>query len=476
MRYCACLFSLAATLLFLTTGGLAEDAENDVQDAAPQGKEDPYFAAIISGNWDQAIELMSKKLAENPQDAKSLGARGQAYSFKHDHVKALADFNEAIRLDAKCHWVFNLRGDVHAECKDFEKALTDYTSAIQLQPQSPFYWISRGSVFHSLKKYDKAIADFSAALDLTRGGVPFIEAWVLDKRAGALLANGQFDPAITDCCEVIRISPSVHAYQVRGAAYYGKGDYDNALQDYSSAIRLDPQDVWSLTKRGGAYAKKKDFERALAELATAIHLNPKDESLYRTRGFIYATKEDWEKAIADYSQALLLDPKNSDALRLRGDVYSNMGKLDTAISDFSAAIELDGKSALAYLGRAYALVEKHEFKQSLVDYREAIRLDPKWSVAHNNLAWHLATCSIAEFRDGKEAVKHARLAGELTKWDVIHLRTIAAAYAESGDFSQAVKWQKEWLAKSSPEDKGELELEQQRLKLYEQGKPLRISK
>src|SRR5436190_14855569 len=102
MRYCACLFSLAVALFFLTAAAVAEDAEVDAEGLA-KAKEDPYFAAVISGNWDKAIELMSKRLEENPQDANSLTARGQAYLFQHDHVKALADFNEAIRVDAKSH-------------------------------------------------------------------------------------------------------------------------------------------------------------------------------------------------------------------------------------------------------------------------------------------------------------------------------------------------------------------------------------
>src|SRR5204863_9893073 len=99
---------------------------------------------------------------------------------------------------------------------------------------------------------------------------------------------------------------------------------------------------------------------------------------------------------------------------------------------------------------------------------------PKLSVDHNNLAWQLATAAQSELRDGKEAVKHARLACELTNGSSDHLRTLAAAYAEDGNFTEAVNWQKKWLDSASS-DKKTLEQEQQRLNLYEQGKPLRIS-
>ena len=126
---------------------------------------------------------------------------------------------------------------------------------------------------------------------------------------------------------------------------------------------------------------------------------------------------------------------------------------------------------MAYRSRGLAWSNKKDYEKAIADYNEAIRLDPKYSGAYNGRAWLWATCPDGKFRDGKKAVESATRACELGEWkDALVLDTLAAAYAESGDFDKAVEWQ-EKAHKLSPEtDKKEWG---KRLDLYKGKKPHR---
>jgi tetratricopeptide (TPR) repeat protein len=140
--------------------------------------------------------------------------------------------------------------------------------------------------------------------------------------------------------------------------------------------------------------------------------------------------------------------------------------------DYTAAIQVDPKDAVAHYDRALAHSALKEFEKAILDYGETIRLDPKYSSAYNNRAWIWATCKDGKVRDGKRAVESATKACELTEWkNASQLDTLAAAYAESGDFDATVKWQinaNELYGAVEDRGKG-----QARLEFYKDGKPFR---
>ena len=97
-------------------------------------------------------------------------------------------------------------------------------------------------------------------------------------------------------------------YVSSGDAYYAKGDYDRAIADYTQALRLDP-DAVRYTNRGNAYRNKGDNDRAIADYNDALRLDPNYARAYNQRGYAYHYgKKDYDWAIADYNDALRLDP------------------------------------------------------------------------------------------------------------------------------------------------------------------------
>ena len=158
------------------------------------------------------------------------------------------------------------------------------------------------------------------------------------------------------------------------------------------------------------------------------------------RGNAYYSKGEDDRAISDFDEAIRLRPRFAIAYNNRGVVYRKQGKYELAISDFDRAIKLNPKYAKAYLNRGLAYSNKGDYELVIPDLDKAIQLNPSNAKACNNLAWILATHENAKLRDGVKAVHLAEQACELEDYKAAStLDTLAAAYAETKQFDQAVK-------------------------------------
>jgi tetratricopeptide (TPR) repeat protein len=192
-------------------------------------------------------------------------------------------------------------------------------------------------------------------------------------------------------------------------------------------------------ERGKTYSQAGDPDRAIQDLTRALELKPDDAEAYYRRAGLYAAKGDWDHAIADLSCAIELKPDNAQAYWRRGEISAGRRDWDSAVADFTRSLEIapDDASAL------------------------------------NDFAWLLATCAEDRVRDGKKALEHARRACELPKWqESNYLDTLAAAYAEAGQYAEATQWQQKALADPGFVD-GYGNEAQARLALYEAGEPYR---
>jgi tetratricopeptide (TPR) repeat protein len=116
-------------------------------------------------------------------------------------------------------------------------------------------------------------------------------------------------------------------------------------------------------------------------------------------------------------------------------------------------------------------VAEGRYAEAIESVDEGLNSDPDNAFLHNNKAWLLATCPDDAVRDGELAVEHAIKACDLTDWkNFAYVDTAAAAYAESGDFELAVKWQEEAIQLGGGEYSQDF---QKRLRLFKAGKPYR---
>ena len=211
-----------------------------------------------------------------------------------------------------------------------------------------------------------------------------------------------------------------------------------------------------------------------ATLAAQEGAGPTDVATYTLRGIERFRGGELDKALADCARAIDLKPDYHVAYACRGGVWLEKGDLDKAIQDFTTAIRLSPRDAYTPLtGRGVAWRRKGRYAQAIADYHQAIRLNPiHGDSAYNALAWGLATFPDPKYRDGSEAIANAKLACKESQWrKATHLGTLAAAYAEAGDFGEAIRWQERALDLATPAyDKAGA---RDRLELYRAGKPYR---
>jgi tetratricopeptide (TPR) repeat protein len=390
----------------------------------------------------------------NRSYAEAVAASSQAL----DEIKA---DDPATRANAYLH-----RGAAHAAGGDHDRAVQDYTESLRLA-ESPCTYLARAEAHLLSRAYEQAVADLTEALRLDPKLAP-----AFAQRGAAYLLKGEPDKAITDLTQALRLDgelPGVHAN--RGNAYLLKGDYEHAVTDFTRALRREPHDACLYANRGNAYRRLGQHERAIADCTTALEIDPQLTGAYCCRGDAHFAVRSHEQAIADYSEVLRRDPSAFEVFNQRGVCQTRLGRHAEAVADFDAALRLRPTRAEPYYNRGLAHRRQNLFAQAAADYAEALRHDPGYADAANNLAWLLATCPDAKLRDGRQAVAHATRACQLSEWQKPHhMGTLAAAYAEVGDYLEAVRWQQKAL--EFPEyRKSQGEKAQQRLRLFKDGMP-----
>ncbi len=170
-------------------------------------------------------------------------------------------------------------------------------------------------------------------------------------------------------------------------------------------------------------------------------------------------------AIADYDELLRLRPTSASYLN-RGNAWKKKKNFDQALADFNDAIRLNPENWVAFDGRGLVWRKKKEYARAAADFAECMRLRPEYFSVYNNAAWMKATCVDENYRNGREAVELAKKACELTGWtDFQSLDTLAAAYAEAGEFDSAITYQNKAL-ELKPNDPKFVSGAKERIALY----------
>jgi lipoprotein NlpI len=176
--------------------------------------------------------------------------------------------------------------------------------------------------------------------------------WAQSSDADGCFKETDPDLSLKNCTQAIdsgSLSPRnlAVAFNYRGVAYYHKGDYDHAIQDFGQAIRLNPNYAQAFNHRALSYKFKGEFDRAIQDYDQSIRLSPNSVLAIAGRGSVFFAKGDFDRSLDDLDQAIKLDPRNAEAFTGRGLVHFCLGLFLLAQSDFADTLRFDPNNILA---------------------------------------------------------------------------------------------------------------------------------
>lgn len=168
-----------------------------------------------------------------------------------------------------------------------------------------------------------------------------------------------------------------HYYVIQGIDKSQKGNSQEALDDFTKAIQIDPQNDVAYVNRGKVRFDLGDDKGALKDCDQAIEINPHSSQAYNNRGNIRAALGNEQGAIQDYTQAIALEPQLARAYLNRCLSRSNLDNQKGAIEDCTRAIQLKPNYAFAYQNRGLARRRKGDLQGAIEDYNIGIRINPQ---------------------------------------------------------------------------------------------------
>lgn len=302
--------------------------------------------------------------------------RGLAHARKRDDARAIADYDEAIRLGPQYALPFSNRGDAHTRQGDFTRAISDFDQAIRIDPQYAPAFFGRALAYHRLSNFTRAIADYDEAIRLDPQ-----TSEVFKHRGDVYYDQGEYARAIADYDQAIRLEPGyARAFNNRGAAYAAQRDYARAIADQNQAIQLDAQLAQAFLDRGDAYSAQRDYVRAIADYHETIRLDPKSLQALVNRAVAYAAQRDYARAVADFDSAGEIDPANGAIHNSRCWNRAVAGlQLDNARAVCDRAISLaanDAQRARFLDTRGFLALKQSRWEDAWADYDAALRQSP----------------------------------------------------------------------------------------------------
>ena len=287
-----------------------------------------------------------------------------------------------------------------------------------------------------------------------------------------------------DFCKRWKASPrlvflgsSIITCALASAAFIQTGYWKNSGTLWRHTLICTKNNVTAHNNYGVYLRDQKQPQEAIGQFKAAIEIAPNDFDAHANLGMSQLALGQTNEAIQSLKQAIAINPRDSTAHLALGKILDVSGEPVEAIEEYLIALRINPKSADAEAALAHANLKAGQIADAIAHYKTALQLNPGFGGARAdfmNLIWGLATKPDDSQRNGPEALAAARW---LLEWepapDPVVLRLLAAAYAENGEFSQAINCAQLALPLADSQLRAQLQGE---IEIYRARQPLRSGK
>ena len=382
-------------------------------------------------NLDDAESHFSKRIETDEKDFAALAHRGMIRYEKEELVEAFKDLNQSLAVNKANAITWNNRGIVYKAQGNYDKAFKDIRYAVKLAPKFAHAYFNLGIVHYAVNNYEAAITAYDKAIELDDS-----DPWY---------------------------------FVSRGSAKYGDGDLDGALEDYDKSIEINKRISDSYVGRSNIFLSNNKLDEAFAEADKAVDIQPKNAVSLNQRGWVLYKQGKYAEAMFDLNRAITYAPRLPLAYNNRAVCFVELGEFEKAVKDYTESLELSGENPLVFANRGVAYEGLGDFAKAKKDYQQAEEIAGTVSEISNTVAWFYATCPSDNYRDGEKAIEMVTKACETSDWkDASFIDTLAAAYAEQGEFKAASKYANQAVELAKGKKKDEYK---ERLAMFEAEKP-----
>jgi arylsulfatase A-like enzyme/tetratricopeptide (TPR) repeat protein len=386
---------------------------------------------------------------------------------------AIEWFRKAIEIDPQSFLDQRSLGNLLSMKSEYAEAEKCYRAAIEHNPgEESIARVNLGIVLATQQRYDEALVLFDEVIEME----PQEPAAYMHKGA-ALRLTGRVEESLEPLAEAIRLDPTfAGAHAQLAISRHQLGRRDEAVAGLQSAAEQMPDEPMFCYRLAQLAADRGDLDRAGEWLARLTELRPGSAAAWQMRGANACMRQEYATAVEQLQEALELNPDSPRALFPLATAHEALGEYDQAVQAYRRQIELSPKSPLAYTHAADILARLGDEAACIELLRQGATVLPERIDIANDLAWHLATTPDTSLRDGAEAVRLAEYASSLKGDESFNeLDTLAAAYAETGRFDDAVSTAERALTVARQLNDPELVRQiSVRLELFRQGKPYRV--